>query len=92
MLWPDTLITGSQCPANTSLGNWERVINGDVLKVAGDPLDDVVDDARYGIYRFITSAEKPRDRVIADRIKPLLEAGDATSAMVRYRQMIAESD
>ena len=32
---------------------------GDVLKVAGDPLDDVADDARYGIYTFITSAEKP---------------------------------
>ena len=27
---------------------------GDVLKVPGDPLDDVADDARYGIYTFIT--------------------------------------
>ncbi len=32
---------------------------GDVLKLPGDPLDDVADDVRYGIYTFITSAEKP---------------------------------
>jgi len=37
------------------------------------------------------SAEKPRDLVIAENIKPLLEAGDATSAMIRYQQMMAES-
>lgn len=65
---------------------------GDVLKVSGDPLDDVADDARYGIYTFITSAQKPRDLVIAETVKPLIEAGDATSAMIRYRQMIAESE
>lgn len=34
---------------------------GDVLKVPGDPLDDVADDARYGIYTFITTTEKPTD-------------------------------
>ncbi len=28
---------------------------GDVLKVPGDPLDDVADDVRYGIYTFIIS-------------------------------------
>jgi hypothetical protein len=31
---------------------------GDVLKVPGDPLDDVADDVRYGIYTFITSSRK----------------------------------
>ena len=39
---------------------------GDVLKVPGDPLDDVADDARYGIYTFITTTEKPRELAIAE--------------------------
>ncbi|HKU28522.1 MAG TPA: hypothetical protein VJQ54_23840 [Candidatus Sulfotelmatobacter sp.] len=30
---------------------------GDVLKVPGDPLDDVADDCRYGIYTFITTSD-----------------------------------
>jgi hypothetical protein len=34
---------------------------GDVLKVTGDPLDDVADDARYEIYTFVTSSSKPRE-------------------------------
>jgi hypothetical protein len=46
---------------------------GDVLKVPGDPLDDVADDARYGIYTFITTTEKPRELVIADSIRYLAE-------------------
>jgi len=46
---------------------------GDVLKVPGDPLDDVADDARYGIYTFITTTEKPRELVIADSIRCLVE-------------------
>ena len=44
---------------------------GDVLKVPGDPLDDVADDARYGIYTFITTTERPRELVIAEDIPPL---------------------
>ena len=30
-----------------------------MLKVPGDPLDDVADDAHYAIYTFITSTETP---------------------------------
>ena len=43
---------------------------GDVLKVPGDPLDDVADDARYGIYTFVTTTEKPREltRIIHEDI------------------------
>jgi hypothetical protein len=41
---------------------------GDVLKVPGDPLDDVADDVRYGIYTFITSAEKPRETASSSRL------------------------
>jgi hypothetical protein len=65
---------------------------GDVLKVSGDPLDDVADDARYGIYTFITTTEKPRDLKIADACRQLAELGDLTSASIRYQQMIAESE
>jgi hypothetical protein len=64
---------------------------GDVLKVPGDPLDDVADDARYGIYTFITTTEKPRELVIADSIRYLVEQGDLNSALIRGQQMLAES-
>jgi len=64
---------------------------GDVLKVPGDPLDDVADDARYRIYTFITSSEKPRELVIAEDIRRLAQRGDLTSASIRYQQMIAET-
>jgi hypothetical protein len=64
---------------------------GDVLKVPGDPLDDVADDARYGIYTFITTTEKPRELVIAEDIRRLAQQGDLTSAAIRGAQMMAEA-
>jgi hypothetical protein len=63
---------------------------GDVLKVPGDPLDDVADDARYGIYTFITTTEKPLELRIAEAIRPLVDAGDLNSAVIRGGQMMAE--
>jgi hypothetical protein len=63
----------------------------DVLKVPGNPLDDVADEARYGRYTFITSSEKPREFVIAKHIRRLAQQGDLTSASIRYQQMIAET-
>ena len=65
---------------------------GDVLKVTGDPLDDVADDARYGIYTFVTSSPKPRELVIREQLKALAEQGDLTSALIRYQQFKAEED
>ena len=64
---------------------------GDVLKVPGDPLDDVADDARYGIYTFITTTEKPQQLVIAEDIRRLAQQGDLTSAAIRGAQMMAEA-
>jgi hypothetical protein len=64
---------------------------GDVLKVPGDPLDDVADDARYGIYTFITTTEKPLELRIAEAIRPLVDAGDINSAVIRGAQMTAEA-
>lgn len=59
---------------------------GDVLKVPGDPLDDVADSCRYGIYSFIMALGKPRDMVRREIVRPLAEAGDMTSALVRWQQ------
>jgi hypothetical protein len=56
-----------------------------------DPLDDVADDVRYGIYTFMTSSEKPRELVIAEVVRRLGQQGDLTSASIRYQQMIAET-
>ena len=58
---------------------------GDVLKVPGDPLDDVADDARYGLYTFITSTEKPRELEMHDQLRQLAEQGDLTSAAFRFQ-------
>ena len=55
---------------------------GDVLKVPGDALDDVADDVRYGIYTFITSADKPRELIIPELVQPLAQQGDLTSAYI----------
>ena len=57
----------------------------------GDPLDDVADDARYGIYTFVTTTEKPPELAIAEACRQLAEQGDLTSASIRYQQMLAES-
>lgn len=64
---------------------------GDVLKVPGDPLDDVADDARYAIYTFVTSSAKPRDLVMREELKALAAQGDLTSALIRHQQMTEES-
>ena len=64
---------------------------GDVLKVSGDPLDDVADDARYGIYIFVTTAQKPPELAIAHACRQLAEQGDLTLESIRYQQMLAES-
>ena len=63
---------------------------GDVPKVPGDPLDDVADDARYGIYTFITTTEKPRELQIAEAIRPLAEAKELTSANIWHAIMTDE--
>jgi hypothetical protein len=65
---------------------------GDVLKVPGDPLDDVADDVRYGIYTFINATEKPRDLERMAEIRRLAQQGDLTSAYIRYLQHAEEDD
>jgi len=55
-------------------------------------LDDVADDARYGLYTFITSTEKPSELAMHDQLRQLAEQGDLTSAAIRYAQYAAESE
>lgn len=59
---------------------------GDVLKVPGDPLDDVADDVRYGLYTFINASGKPGELQIREVVQPLAAQGDLTSAYIRYLQ------
>jgi hypothetical protein len=65
---------------------------GDVLKVPGDPLDDVADDVRYGIYTFITVAEEPFDLRIGGELRELAQQGDLTSAYIHYQLMKEKSE
>jgi hypothetical protein len=52
---------------------------------------NVADEARYGIYTFITTTEKPLELAIAEDCRQLAEQGDLTSASIRYQQMVSES-
>jgi len=66
---------------------------GDVLKVTGDPLDDVAGDARYGIYTFITFSPKPRELVIGEQLKALAEQGDLIKRVnLKRPRLLAASD
>lgn len=39
---------------------------GDIIKIAGDPLDDIADDCRYGIHSFIQTPRKPKSVLMAE--------------------------
>lgn len=56
--------------------------SGDIVKVAGDKLDDSVDCTRYALFSFINPADKPRELRLQEAIKGL----DLTSAAIRYQQ------
>jgi hypothetical protein len=58
----------------------------DLLKVAGDPLDDLVDSLRYAIMTWQMYASKPRQEVIAEAIQGL----DPTNAMMTVRKFEIE--
>ena len=58
------------------------------MKVPGDPLDDVADDARYGIYTFITAEEKPWELKVQEEMQQY--KGDPTGALIRYWELQQE--
>jgi hypothetical protein len=57
---------------------------GDLLKVGGDPLDDAMDAARYGLYSWVTASEKPMELRMREAVRGL----DLTSANIRWQQML----
>ena len=61
---------------------------GDLLKVGGDPLDDVMDSARYGVYSFVTASDKP----LKLRMREAVQGLDMQSAYIRCLQMKAEEE
>lgn len=61
--------------------------SGDLAKVPGDPLNDVADSARCGIYTFITSSEKPREPLAQEAIASMAAQVDLTSCPIRWQQM-----
>jgi phage terminase large subunit len=65
---------------------------GDLLKVGGDPLDDAMDSARYGLYSWVTASEKPKETVLKETVGPLMESRDYTSALIRFRQITDQSE
>ena len=64
---------------------------GDLLKVGGDPLDDVMDSARYGVYSWITVAEKPLEVRRAETFGPFAEHMRDQSLSVAERRAVATS-
>ena len=66
--------------------------SGDLIKVPGDPLDDVADCARYGIYTFITKSEKPWELELREELAPMAAQGDLTSCLIRWQQRKAEEE
>lgn len=69
-----------------------RMINpdktADLLKVAGDPLDDLSDQLRYALYTFINPADKPRELVLKEATADIdiTTREGLTSAAIRYQQ------
>jgi hypothetical protein len=60
---------------------------GDLIKVSGDPLDDIADDTRYGIHSFITTPRKPRSVLIAEFVNsedPTTRAMQALLAQKKF--------
>jgi hypothetical protein len=66
---------------------YDKKKNGDILKVPGDELDDVIDALRYAIYSFIKAAVKPAEMQIAEA---MAKADSPTNAMITKRKLEAE--
>lgn len=66
----------------------------DLIKVKGDPLDDLADMLRYGVYTWINPADKPRELVLKESIAglDLTTREGMTSAAIRYQQKSDELD
>jgi hypothetical protein len=63
---------------------------GDIIKVIGDPLDDAMDCAGYGLYSFTNVGEMPAHERAMEAIKGIPKE-DVTSRMVFYQKAIEEA-
>ncbi|PWT80205.1 MAG: hypothetical protein C5B44_05720 [Acidobacteria bacterium] len=67
-----------------------------VKKVAGDPLDDYFDAARYGLYSYVSTAVKPAELRAADRFNKILQSHGQnkdmalTSAILQHQKILRE--
>jgi hypothetical protein len=48
-----------------------------------------MDSARYGLYSWLTSTDKPPELAMHDQLRQLAEQGDLTSAAIRFAQYAA---
>ena len=61
---------------------------GAILKIAGDELDDILDETLYGLNNYLQSAGKPKDVAIEEKMQQLREQGaDERSVMVQRWRM-----
>jgi hypothetical protein len=60
----------------------------DIVKVKGDPLDDLADMVRYAVYTWINPADKPRELQLREAVAGIDRSTreGVTSAMIRYQQ------
>lgn len=62
-----------------------------IMKVPSDPLDDVIDAIRYGVYSYIEQNRKPARERIKERLRAIVETDDPmrlTSAMINYQRIV----
>lgn len=66
---------------------------GAVLKIAGDELDDSLDETLYGLNNYLQKAGKPREVEIEEKIAQMRDAGaDDRSIMVTRWRMQQKAD
>jgi hypothetical protein len=68
-----------------------------VQKIPTDPLDDVWDETRYGIYSYLEAEGKPQSLRIQERMKKIIESGGKTdmaltSAWAQQTRIKAQED
>lgn len=71
-----------------------------VMKVISDPLDDVFDETRYGIYSFMEANGEPTELRIQERMKKIIEEAkksgqnnmSATNALLQYNRVKREEE
>lgn len=51
-----------------------------VQKVISDPLDDVFDSFRYGIYSYMEANSKPKEMRVKDRMEKLIKSAESSDA------------